>query len=435
MKIYYGDETKKAISNFSITKKPVDLRLIKALALVKIATADANLKEKKLDSVRHGAIVKAAWEIIEGRYNNQFVTDSIQGGAGTSINMNVNEVIANRATEILKNKTQVHYLDHVNLSQSTNDVVPTAFRLVLLRLIDEYSDVQKNLEKIFLKKSNEFKKIIKVGRTHLQDAVPITLGQEFRAYGSFVNRDRLRLLECKKYLLVTNLGGTAIGTGINSSKSFIKNANKRLAELSGYDFKAAKDLIDSTQDVDCFLHVAYILQISAIGISKICNDLRLMASGPSAGLSEIHLPELQKGSSIMPGKINPVSLEVINQLSFEVCGHATVASLTALSGQFELNVMMPVMIRNVIGSFTMLINGIDSLARTVDKIQADKENCEKLFENSLCMATSLTKYIGYDKTSSLVKRARKNKITLAEEVKKEKILNEKQFKEIFPLED
>ncbi len=436
MKIYYGEETKKAIKNFVITEKPVNLRSIYALTKVKWATALANFETKRLDKVRRDAIVTACKEILSGTYDDQFVTDAIQGGAGTSINMNVNEVIANRATEILKGKTQVHSLDHVNLGQSTNDSVPAAVRLTILEFIDEYAKVQDALADSFAKKGKQFADVIKVGRTHLQDAVPVTLGQEFTAYASFVRRDKARMGECKKYFYPTNLGGTAIGTGINASKSFIVSVNKHLAKLTGYPFVPAKDLIDATQNADPYFHIAELLIVSAVGISKICNDLRAMASGPRAGLGEIKIPELQKGSSIMPGKVNPVVFETLNQIAFQVVGNASASSLVVHSGQFELNVMMPTFIKNNFESFHILINGLKMLKeKAIDGLEANKERCRELFENSLCMATALNRYLGYDKTAKIVKDAMQNKTTLRQEILNQKLFSAKELDKIFSIKN
>lgn len=428
-KIYYAEETKKAVRNFQISGRAVSLHLIKSLALVKIAAADTNFELKRLSPVKHKAIVQACREIIAGELDDQFVTDVVQGGAGTSVNMNINEVVANRATEF--SKTKIHYLDDVNMSQSTNDVIPTALRLVCLRLLDEYLRTLAKLEKSFSSKSGEFKDVIKVGRTHIQDAVPITLGQEFGAYSSLVKRDIKRLDEVKKCLLETNLGGTAIGTGINSSVMFTKNVNKRLSELSGYKFTPSNNLIDATQNVDVFLHMAYLLEISALGLAKIASDLRLLASGPRAGFGEIILPVYQKGSSIMPAKNNPVTLEVISQVAFEVMGNAHKVSLAFLSGQLELNVMLPIFINSLIESFEILVSGAATFSETVTKIKADRKHCKELLEQSLASAATLIRYIGYDKSAEVVKKATLNKSSLQSELLKGKILSKAKIKEIF----
>jgi len=428
-KIYYGEETRKALKNFNVSGRKVSLHLIKALALVKLASADANYRLKKLTGIKHKAIVRACHEIIDGKMNDQFITDAIQGGAGTSINMNINEVIASRASEI--SKTKIHYLDDVNMSQSTNDVIPASLRLVCLQLLDDYLRELAVLEKAFSGKAKEFKDVIKVGRTHLQDAVPITLGQEFFAYASFVKRDRRRLEESKKYLLQTNLGGTAIGTGINSSKAYVKLVNKRLSQLSGYDFMPADDLVDLTQNLDSFLHLMSLLKISGLGLSKIAGDLRLMASGPRAGFSEIKLPEFQKGSSIMPGKNNPVTLEVVSQIAYEVSGNAQKASLAFLGGQLELNAMLPTIIKSILESLMILTAGVVIFTKTVGKIEANKKRCLELFNNSLAAGTILVKYVGYDKATKVIEDALSRGLSLEEKLKRDKILPVKKIKEIF----
>jgi aspartate ammonia-lyase len=431
-KIYYGAETSKALQNFRLSGKPVDLRFIYALTQVKIALADANKALDRLDARRHQAIVSAAREVLAGKLNTQFVTDTVQGGAGTSINMNVNEVLAARASEILKNHPSVHPLDHVNLGHSTNDALPTAFRLTLLPLIDEYISNLEKLSRSFLKKSRNFRDIIKVGRTHLQDAVPITLGQEFQAYASLLKRDLSRFREFKKYLYSTNLGGTAIGTGLNSSRRFIILGNQNLSRLTGWPFKPSTDLVDSTQNLDVFLHLASLLNLSASCLHKICNDLRLLGSGPRAGLNEIILPEKQNGSSIMPGKVNPVILESVNQIAFIVSGNLQTVTLAVQNGQLELNVMLPVIIKSLLENFDLLIHGTDNLRRnTVDGLLANRQQCQKYFTGHLGKATALIGKIGYDQTAAIVKKAAKNDSSLEEELLRSGLLTSGEMKTVF----
>ncbi len=446
-KIYYGPETAKALKNFQLSGIPVSLKLIYSLVKVKIAIADANFSIGRLDATRHLAIVGAAREVLAGKFDDQFLTDAIQGGAGTSINMNVNEVLANRAGEILRNgrKTApradaqsplVHPLDHVNMGHSTNDAVPAALRVTLLELIDQYSPTLALLEKSFLKKSREFRSVLKVGRTHLQDAVPITLGQEFGAYAAFLKRDRQRIGEIKKYLYPTNLGGTAIGTGINSSRKFILLANRNLAKLTGFPLKPAVNLIDSTQNLDVFCHLASLLQVSAAGLAKICNDLRLMSSGPRAGLAEIILPEKQNGSSIMPGKVNPVILESVNQICFQVSANAEISALVTQNGQFELNVMLPIMIKSLLESLELLIHGLNNLrVNAIDGIKANKVQCQKYFDQHLGKATALIGKIGYDRAAALVKKTVQNNTTLEEEIRKTRLISSENLRNIFSPEN
>ncbi len=434
-KNYNGKETEKAVDNFPITNSKVSLSIIKALVNIKIASAMTNHSLGNLSVDIYNAILKASEEIISGSFDNQFVTDTVQGGAGTSINMNVNEVISARATEISRGKVNVDPISNVNLTQSTNDVLPTSLRLVILQEIDSYIAVLNDLKKAFIDKSQEFKGIIKVGRTHLQDAVPIALSQEFIAYSSFIARDIKRLVEVKKYLLLTNLGGTAVGTGINSSEKYIKLVNINLSKITGYKFKPAKDLVDATQNIDVFLHVSYLLGVSAAGLSKICNDLRLMASGPRAGLGEITLKELQNGSSIMPGKSNPVIFETINQIANLIIGSTVSNSVATISGQLELNVMLPTFIKTLTDSFQMLDNGIKKLTESVKLIEVNEERCKELLDKSLSFATILNKYIGYVETAKIVKSALKNNTSLIEEVEKSGIIKEEKLKEIFSIDN
>jgi aspartate ammonia-lyase len=444
-KIYYGPETVKAVKNFHLSGIPVSLKIIYSLTKVKIAIADANLSLGRLDDIRHRAIMQAAREILAGKFDDQFLTDAIQGGAGTSINMNLNEVLAARASEILDNrhsgkktpaKLFVHPLDHVNMGHSTNDAVPTALRVTLLELITRYSETLNDLEKSFRKKALQFSKVLKVGRTHLQDAVPVTLGQEFAAYASFLKRDRRRIGEIKKYLYPTNLGGTAIGTGINSSQKFIRLSNRNLSRLTKLPLKPASDLIDSTQNLDVFLHLASLLHVSAAGLTKICNDLRLMGSGPRAGLAEIILPEKQNGSSIMPGKINPVILESVNQICFQVSANTEIATLVTQNGQFELNVMLPVMIKSLLESFELLIRGLDNLrVNAIDGLLANSAQCQRYFDLHLGKATALVGKIGYDRAAALVKKAAQNETSLEEELIKTKLLSPGEIKKIFSPEN
>jgi aspartate ammonia-lyase len=431
MKEYFKNETAKAIENFQITNVPVTLKMIYAVTIVKKAAAQANCATGRFDERKQKAIEQACDRILKGEFNDQFVTDQIQGGAGTSTNMNVNEVISSIAEEILGDGTVVHPNDDVNASQSTNDVIPTSVKVMMLRLIDELINEMKSLEKTFLGKKDEYKDIVKVGRTHLQDAVPITLGQSFGAYATFVRRNIDRFEENKKYLLELNLGGTALGSGINSSKTFIKLASENLSKLTGYNFKPAGDLFDATQNSDNFLHIANLLKTFAAGISKISNDLRMLASGPRAGIGELLLPEVQKGSSIMPGKVNPVILEMTNQICYQVFGNIEVAFHVALNSQFELNVMFPIYTKNINEAFSVMTNGLKTFnEKAVMGIQPNIKRINELFDNSLCMATALNRYIGYDKTAELVKRAVKNGTNLIDELRKENLLPEDKITKI-----
>lgn len=427
--VYYGQETSKAVENFHLTGTPVSLQFVRALALVKQAAAEANFLDQRLPLTIKDAIVQAAQEVVAGKFDDYFVTDAIQGGAGTSLNMNVNEVIAARATELL-NGEPVHYLDHVNLAQSTNDAVPTALKITILQLLDEYLASLAQLEKTFRAQAKKYAQVLKVGRTHLQDAVPVTLGQEFGAYAELVQRDGKRLQAVKEELYVTNLGGTAIGTGINASAKYTVEANLVLAALSGYPLRPADDLIDATQNVDSFIHVAYLVQLSALGLSKIANDLRMMASGPRAGLHEITVPELQKGSTIMAGKVNPIQLEALNQVAYQVSGNAQVASLVLLNGQFELNVMLPVFSKTIIESLTLLTRAVEAVIPTIRDITVHEDHCRQLFEHSTVTATAFNRILGYDKTAEIVKRALKSGKSFKEEIIAEGVMSVEQVEKV-----
>lgn len=429
-KQYLGPETRKALQNFQITKQPVSLRLIKALAHVKAACALANVKAKVLPQEIGRAISAVCDEILAGEHDSSFVTDSIQGGAGTSINMNINELIALRASELLDGQI-VHPLDHANLGQSTNDTIPTALKLALIWQSDEYSEQLSKLQDTLRKKSDEFAKILKVGRTHLQDAVPITLGQEFGAWAELIKRDRQRIELVRDGLLTTNLGATAIGTSIGADQAYLKLVNPALSKRTGLSFRAAPNLIDATQNIDPLIHLSQLLELSALSFSKIASDLRLMNSGPRAGLAEINLPTLQKGSSIMAGKVNPVGMEAYNQIAFQVSGNAQTARLVLLSGQFELNTMLPVYAKATLESLTILTNGVAGLIPVIEKIRANQERCRELIENSMCLATCLNQALGYDRTAQLVESATNRGKTLREVVLEQKILTASQLDKLF----
>ena len=323
---YYGIQTLRAKENFNITKTDISLfpNFIKSLAKVKKACALTNFELGDLTDIQKDAIVQACNEIIDGKFHDQFIVDPIQGGAGTSTNMNANEVIANRALEILGHPKSsyniIHPNNHINMSQSTNDVYPTAIKLTLHELIYKLKDALRFLRDCFEEKAIEFKDVLKMGRTQLQDAVPMTLGQEFKTFAVMIDADIYRLRDVQAHLREVNLGATAIGTGINSKAAYQRKVISNLREVTGVDYVAAGDLIEATQDTGSFVHISGMLKSIAIKISKICNDLRLLSSGPRAGFNEINLPALQPGSSIMPGKVNPVIPEVVNQVAFEVIG-------------------------------------------------------------------------------------------------------------------
>ncbi|MAD42261.1 MAG: aspartate ammonia-lyase, partial [Arcobacter sp.] len=335
---YYGIQTLRAKENFDITHTDMSLfpTFIKSLAKVKKACALTNFELGDLTDRQRDAIVQACNEIIDGKFHDQFIVDPIQGGAGTSSNMNANEVIANRALEIIGEKRSAYHIihpnNHINMSQSTNDVYPTAIKLTLHELIYKLKDSLRYLRDIFNEKAIEFKDVLKMGRTQLQDAVPMTLGQEFKTYSVMIDEDIFRLRDAQALLKVVNLGATAIGTGINSKAAYKRKVISNLREVTGVDYETATDLIEATQDTGAFVHISGILKRVAIKISKICNDLRLLSSGPRAGFNEINLPKVQPGSSIMPGKVNPVIPEVVNQVAFEIIGADVTISMACEGG-------------------------------------------------------------------------------------------------------
>lgn len=357
---YYGIQTLRAVENFPITGYQIHPELIKALGIVKKAAALANMETKRLYDGLGNAIIEAAEEVIEGKRNNQFIVDPIQGGAGTSMNMNANEVIANRALELLGHE-KGSYSDlspnsHVNMSQSTNDVFPTAIHIATLNLLNKLLKTMNYMHSVFQKKAEQFDSIIKMGRTHLQDAVPIRLGQEFESYSRVLERDMKRIKQSYGDLYEVNMGATAVGTGLNADPRYIENVVRYLANISGLPLKKANHLVDATQNTDAYTEVSASLKVCMINMSKIANDIRLMASGPRAGLAELILPARQPGSSIMPGKVNPVMPEMINQVAFQVIGNDHTICLASEAGQLELNVMEPVLVFNLLQSISIMNN-------------------------------------------------------------------------------
>ena len=431
MRLYYGSETKKALQNFAVSGVSFSIDLAKNIALIKREVADVNGELNLLDKKIVKAIVSAANEIIAGKLDNQIVADQIQGGAGTSMNMNVNEVMAARATEILKNKIVVHPLEHVNKTQSTNDVVPTALRLTVLQKIDNLLVSLRNYQTELKIKGKEFGQIMKVGRTHLQDAVPISLGREFLAQATAVGEDIRRLLQVKSVLSNINLGGTAIGTMSNSSPAYCKMVVKRLSAVTKYKLKLAQDLVYSTQYVDSFTSVSGILTVLSTNLIKFLNDLRLMASGPRAGLEEIVFAERQKGSTIMPGKTNPVMAEMLTQIAFQVMGNNQAIVLAAQAGQFELNVMCPIIVKNILESLQILDKGLGLFTKYgLKTLRANTENCRQLLNNSLVDVTILSKVIGYDRAEKILRKSIVNNKSLFETVVAEKIMSENDFRKL-----
>jgi aspartate ammonia-lyase len=410
--VYYGIQTQRAVENFPISDTPISTYpfLIVALGCVKQAAALANRDLGLLDPAIADAIIAASEEVRRGQWTDQFVVDAIQGGAGTSTNMNANEVIANRALELLGRKRGeydvVHPLNHVNLSQSTNDVYPTALKIALRFAIDQLLEAMRELRDAFAAKADEFADVIKMGRTQLQDAVPMTLGQEFSTYVVMLDEDMERLREAAQLIVEINMGATAIGTGLNAHPDYAPAVLKHLRAVTGIDLITAPNLVEATQDTGVFVQLSGVLKRIAVKLSKSANDLRLLSSGPRAGLREINLPAVQPGSSIMPGKVNPVIPEVVNQVAFEVIGNDMTVTMAAQAGQLQLNVMEPIIAYALFNSLTHLRNACRTYAtRCVSGITANREHLRRMVENSIGIVTALNPYIGYDNAASVAKEA------------------------------
>lgn len=407
---YYGANAYRAYENFKITKEPMDPYFIRAIVEVKKACAIQNNKVGILSDKKSGAIVKACDEILSGKYIEDFIVDPIQGGAGTSFNMNANEVIANIANKALGGTLghyeHIHPNDHVNLGQSTNDVIPTAGKIAIIRYIEDLAVDTEKLIAAFDSKAEEFDDYVKMGRTQLQDAVPITLGQEFKAYSRVVERSLIRFKNAIEELSSINLGGTAVGTGLNADDHFVENIDKDLREITGLDLKQAEDLIDSTQNLDGFLFASSVLKTFAACISKVANDLRLLSSGPTTGISDFNLPAKQAGSSIMPGKVNPVIPEVVNQVAFLVVGNDVTVTMAVEAGQLELNAFEPIIFYTLIQSITALRGAVQTLTENcIEGITANKNKLRYKVENSVGIITAFAPHIGYDKASAIAKES------------------------------
>lgn len=390
---------------------------------------------EKLDQQIAQAIIQACDEILDGNLRDQFIVDAIQGGAGTSANMNANEVIANRAIEILGGTkgdySIVHPNDHVNMSQSTNDVIPTAGKITVLKLLPQTIKELEKLEKAMEEKEAEFDDILKMGRTQLQDAVPMRLGQSFGAFAHVLKRDIKRLKNVMDEMKVLNIGATAIGTAINVAPYYLANISYELSKVAGISLKQADNLIDATQNLDGFVSVSGVLKTCAVDISKISNDLRLMSSGPRTGLSEINLPARQNGSSIMPGKINPVIPEVVSQVAYLIIGHDYTITMAAEAGQLELNAFEPVLFHHLFESIDTLKEAAATLTKhCITGITANKGQCEEYIEKSVGISTALCPYIGYAKSAEIAKKSLKTGISVKELVLEEGLLKEEELKEI-----
>lgn len=406
--VYYGVHTLRAGENFSISGIKVKPELIKAIALIKKAAAEVNRELGYLAPDQAAAIAEAAEEVADGRWQDQFIVDALQGGAGTSTNMNVNEVLATRANEIMTGKKAgpVHALDHVNLHQSTNDVYPTALRIAAIWKLGALSDACALLQETLQEKESEFAGVIKVGRTQLQDALPVMLGQEFSAYAQAIARDRWRIYKVEERLRQVNLGGTAVGTGLNAPRKYIFAVTERVRSLANVGLARAENPMDVTQNADVFVEVSGLIKALAVNLSKIANDIRLMSSGPRAGIGEIKLPERQAGSSIMPGKVNPVIPEAVNQAAFHVMAADFAVTLAAQAGQLELNAFLPLIAHHLLGSLEIMTNCVKIFTESCIKgLEARPEHCRKLLDESLAVVTALVPHIGYEAATQVAKEA------------------------------
>lgn len=432
---YYGVQSIRGKENFPITGQMMNTKFILSLAEIKKAAAKVNCKAGCLDQKKADAIMQACDEILEGKLHDQFIVDPIQGSAGTSMNMNANEVIANRAIEILGGKkgdySIVHPNDDVNYGQSTNDVIPTAGKMTILKLWVECKESLEDLHSAFMRKAAEFDGIVKMGRTQLQDAVPIRLGQEFHSYGAAIRRGIDRIDKVMDEMRYVNLGGTAVGTGLNANITYFWTVVPELAKISALPLVQEDDTVDGTQNLDPIAAVSSAFKSLAVALSKMSNDLRLMSSGPRCGLQEITLPPMQNGSSIMPGKVNPVIPEVMNQVCFRVIGHDVTITLAAEAGQFELNAFEPIIFHCIFE----IISSIDHAAWTftrncINGIKANEERCREMVDSSVGVITAICPHVGYKKAAAVAKEAIKTGASVRDLIKKENLLNEDELRRI-----
>ncbi|MHB1022013.1 MAG: aspartate ammonia-lyase [Acidobacteriaceae bacterium] len=432
---YYGAQTARAVANYPISGMRAHPALIRAIGMVKRAAVEANQELALVEDDRADAIAQAAQEVIESRWNAEFVVDVFQAGAGVSFHMNANEVIANRANEILGGKlgeyTPVHPNDHVNYGQSTNDVFPTSMRLATLMNLETLYPMLDGLAASFALKAKEFHDVMKSGRTHMQDAVPMRLGQEFAAYGLTMRKSKASIERAADTLRELGLGGSAVGTGINTHPDYRAKAIANLARISGQRLTPAEDMRWAMQSNACMAEVSAALRGLALEVIRISNDLRLLSSGPNTGFAEIHLPSLQPGSSIMPGKINPVMPELAAMVSFQVIGNDAAVACAVQAGQLELNVMMPTMAYNVLQSITILANMLHQFDQhCVAGITANRARCEFYAQSTVSLATALNPYIGYAKAAEIVKESVATGKSIIELAREKKLLSEGQIAEI-----
>ena len=432
---YWGIHTYRAAQNFDVSGYKTHPEFIKAFGYVKLACALVNKDLHKWEDEKAQAIIKACEELAEGSLNEHIVVDALQGGAGTSLNMNVNEVIANRALEILgKNKGEYSFIDpieDINLYQSTNDVYPTALKTACIMLLRKLEKDVIALQESFQEKEKEFADVVKVARTQLMDAVLVTLGKEFSAFAEAVSRDRWRIYKCEERMRVVNIGGTAIGTGISAPRKFVFGVIDKLRDLTGIGLARAENLVENTQNLDVFSEVSGILKAHATNLIKISNDLRLMNSGPYAGLSEIKLPPLQAGSSIMPGKVNPVIPEMAAQAGMKVLGNDVIINQCVAGGQFELNHNIPLIAFSMLESLEILINTDKILKlRCVDGIQANREEIQRVVENSHATLNALLPELGYNKVTEIVHELEKTDLSVKDFLVQNNYLTEERFNEL-----
>ncbi len=432
---YYGVQSLRAKENFPITGIPMHFEMIKALAQLKRAAAMTNRDSGRLDGKKAEAIIQACDEIIGGKLHDQFIVDAIQGGAGTSANMNANEVIANRAIEILGGEkgdySIVHPNDDVNMAQSTNDVYPSAGKIAIVQMLEVLIPAEKRLYDVLMQKSKEYDGIVKMGRTQLQDAVPMRFGQEFHAYASAVKRDIERFVFAEKALHVLNMGATAIGTAIDGDPYYLTYVCDNISKVVDGDYKQCEDLFDGTSNLDIYVTVSSTLKTAALNLSKMCNDLRLLSSGPRTGIAEISLPAKQNGSSIMPGKVNPVIPEVVSQVAFRIIGSDMTVTMAAEAGQLELNAFEPVIFYSLFEGIQALTNAIGTLIdNCISGIVVNKERCEELLHRSVGIATALKPYIGYKKSAEIAKESLRTGVSVKDIVIRDGLMNEAQLSQV-----
>ena len=432
---YYGVQSLRGAQNFPIIEQKLNPLFIKNMARIKKAAAIVNCSIGALEPHKRDAIVQACDEIVDGHFLKDFIVDAIQGGAGTSANMNANEVIANRAIEILGGEkgdyTIVHPNDDVNMAQSTNDVIPTAGKMTVVDLIRPLLENMEALRDAFASKAAEFDGIIKMGRTQLQDAVPIRLGQEFTAYATVTARDIRRIAQAEREMHSINMGGSAIGTSINVEPRYLEEIAPAISAVAGYPVEIADDLIEATQNLDGFACVSSALKTFAINLSKIANDLRLLSSGPRTGIGEINLPAKQNGSSIMPGKVNPVIPEVVNQVAFLVMGHDLTISAVIEAGQLELNAFEPVLFYQLFESISALTNAVNTLTvNCVQGITANEDKCRENVEKSVGIVTAIVPFVGYQRSAAIAKESLRTGVSVREIILRDKLLDKKELEKI-----